>query len=74
MAFMIYKKGRFRNKSNNFLILIIINHVVWKKEKRKIQMQRKQIIKASKLFTVVETLLQRETCPKRWFSNDTVAK
>jgi len=45
-----------------------------KKEKRKIQMLRKQIIKASKLFTVVETLLQRETCPKRWFSNDTVAK
>jgi len=48
MAFMIYRKGRFRKKTNNFLILIIINHAVWKKWK--IQILGKQKNRATKLF------------------------
>jgi len=68
MAFMIYKAGRFRKKTNNFLTLIIINHAVWKKIKkntnsRKTEKWNNQVISLVLRHYSKETLVQRDGFP-----------
>ena len=73
MAFMIYRKGRFRKKTNNFLILIIINHAVWKKKNtnsRKTDKWGNQVISLVLRHYSKKTLVQRDGFPMIQLSNE----